>query len=199
MILPNQLTVLRIILTPFVVFFMLGQGRYYSEIAIIIYIVAALTDWYDGWLAKKFNYFTNWGKVWDPIADKVLTAGTMISLVYLEVIPWIPVAVILLRDIFITGFRSYAEHVRKPFPTSRYAKVKTFIEMVYLNFVLISFLLEKSEVLPDGLRKFFGMLLVDEVVFWGLIVVMLLTVHSAYLYVKENFNLYKDLIKNGRS
>ncbi len=201
MILPNQLTVLRIILTPFVVFFMLGDGPYFEEIGLVIYVIAALTDWYDGWLAKKFNYFTRWGKVWDPIADKVLTAGTMLSLVYLDVLPLIPVIVILLRDIFMTGFRSYAEHIRKPFPTSRYAKIKTFIEMVYLNFVLIAFLLNRSEVLAQSARDFFGMLLVDEVVYWGLIIVMIITVHSAYIYVKDNFHLFKELMgkKNDQS
>ncbi len=194
MILPNQLTVLRIILTPFVVFFMLGNGRYFEEITLVIYVVAALTDWYDGWLAKKFNYFTRWGKVWDPIADKVLTAGTMLSLVHLGVIDLIPVLIILARDIFMTGFRSYAEHIHKPFPTSRYAKVKTFIEMVYLNFVLIAFLLKNSEVLPPDVREFFGMLLIHDVVFWGLIIVTIITVHSAYIYIKDNFHLFKDLM-----
>lgn len=201
MILPNQLTVLRIILTPFVVFFMLGEGNYFEEIALVIYVVAALTDWYDGWLAKKFNYFTKWGKVWDPIADKILTAGTMLSLVYLHVIPLLPVLVILLRDIFMTGFRSYAEHIHKPFPTSRYAKIKTFIEMVYLNFVLIAYLLSRSSVLAEDVREFFGMLLLEELVFWGLIIVMIITVHSAYIYVKDNFHLFKDLMgsKNDQS
>ena len=194
MILPNQLTVLRIILTPFVVFFMLGEGSYFEEIALIIYVVAALTDWYDGWLAKKFNYFTRWGKVWDPIADKVLTAGTMLSLVHLGVIDLIPVLVILARDLFMTGFRSYSEHIHKPFPTSRYAKVKTFIEMVYLNFVLIAFLLKNSEVLSPDVRGFFGMLLIPDVVFWGLIIVTIITVHSAYIYVKDNLHLFKDLM-----
>jgi len=194
MILPNQLTVLRIILTPFVVFFLLGDGAYFEEITIVIYIIAALTDWYDGWLAKKFNYFTNWGKIWDPIADKILTAGTMLSLVYLNVLPLIPVAVIILRDIFMTGFRSYSEHIHKPFPTSRYAKVKTFIEMVYLNYVLISYLLKNSEILPLDVRNFFGMIHVESVVYWGLIIVAFITVHSAYIYVKDNFHLFKEIL-----
>ena len=195
MILPNQLTVLRIILTPFVVFFLLGDGKFYEEIAIVIYVIAALTDWYDGWLAKKFNYFTNWGKIWDPIADKILTAGTMLSLVYLDVLHLIPVIIIILRDIFMTGFRSYAEHKHKPFPTSRYAKVKTFIEMVYLNYVLLSYLIKNSEILPDDIRNFFAVIHVESVIFWGLIIVAFITVHSAYIYIKDNFHLFKDILK----
>ncbi|MBK7867321.1 MAG: CDP-diacylglycerol--glycerol-3-phosphate 3-phosphatidyltransferase [Ignavibacteriales bacterium] len=199
MILPNQLTVLRIILTPFVMFFVLGNGNYFNEIALVIYVIAALTDWYDGWLAKKFNYFTNWGKVWDPIADKILTAGTMISLVILGIFSIYPVIIIILRDVFMTGFRSYAEHIRKPFPTSRYAKVKTFIEMVYLNYVLLTYLLMNSPVLPDNVRGFFAAMFVKEIIDWGLIVVAFITVHSAYIYIKDNFHLFKEILKRGKS
>lgn len=199
MILPNQLTVLRIILTPFVMFFVLGSGNYFNEVALVIYVIAALTDWYDGWLAKKFNYFTNWGKVWDPIADKILTAGTMISLVILGIFNIYPVIIIILRDVFMTGFRSYAEHIRKPFPTSRYAKVKTFIEMVYLNYVLLTYLLMNSSVLPENVRGFFAAMFVKEIIDWGLIVVAFITVHSAYIYIKDNFHLFKEILKRGKS
>jgi CDP-diacylglycerol--glycerol-3-phosphate 3-phosphatidyltransferase len=199
MILPNQLTVLRIILTPFVVFFILSDGNYFNEIALVIYVIAALTDWYDGWLAKKFNYFTNWGKVWDPIADKILTAGTMISLVILGIFNIYPVIVIILRDVFMTGFRSWAEHTGKPFPTSRYAKVKTFIEMVYLNYVLLTYLLMNSSVLPDKFRNFFASIFVKEVIDWGLIVVAIITVHSAYIYIKDNLHLFEEILKRDKS
>lgn len=199
MILPNQLTVLRIILTPFVMFFVLSSGHYFNEIALVIYVIAALTDWYDGWLAKKFNYFTNWGKVWDPIADKILTAGTMISLVILGIFSIYPVIIIILRDIFMTGFRSYAEHIGKPFPTSRYAKVKTFIEMVYLNYVLLTYLLMNSSVLSEDVRGFFAAMFVKDVIYWGLIVVAFITVHSAYIYIKDNFHLFKEILKRGKS
>ena len=61
MILPNQLTILRIILTPVFLFFFLSNNPVYNQIALAVFIIAALTDWYDGWLARKFNYITNWG------------------------------------------------------------------------------------------------------------------------------------------
>lgn len=199
MILPNQLTVLRIILTPFVVFFLLSDGNYFNEIALVIYVIAALTDWYDGWLARKFNYFTNWGKIWDPIADKVLTAGTMISMIILGILNIYPVVIIILRDVFMTGFRSYAESCGKPFPTSRYAKVKTFIELIYLNYVLLTYLLMNSSVLPENIRNFFSLIHIKEIVDWGLIVVAIITVHSAYIYVKDNFHLFKEVLKRGKS
>jgi CDP-diacylglycerol--glycerol-3-phosphate 3-phosphatidyltransferase len=73
MVLPNQLTVLRIILSPIFLFFFLSENLLFKQISIGIFIIAALTDWYDGWLARKFNYITNWGKFWDPLADKILT------------------------------------------------------------------------------------------------------------------------------
>jgi len=68
MVLPNQLTILRIILTPVFLFLFLSNDPVYNQIALAVFIIAALTDWYDGWLARKFNYITNWGKFWDPLA-----------------------------------------------------------------------------------------------------------------------------------
>lgn len=62
MIYPNQLTILRIILTPIFVYFFLSEDIIYKQISLLIFIAAALTDWYDGWLARKYNYFTSWGK-----------------------------------------------------------------------------------------------------------------------------------------
>ena len=125
------------ILTPVFVYFFLVQGSHFKEIALVIFLVAALTDWYDGWLARKFNYITNWGKFWDPMADKILTAGAFLSFVYLgELSIWL-VIVILIRDFLVTTFRGIADSKGISFPTSKYAKWKTFIQMGFLYYMLI--------------------------------------------------------------
>jgi len=79
MTLPNQLTILRIILSPVFLLFFLSDVIWIKQFSVIIYIVAALSDWYDGWLARKFNYITSWGKFWDPLADKILTSAAFIG------------------------------------------------------------------------------------------------------------------------
>lgn len=194
MILPNQLTVLRIILTPFVIYFLLSDIIYFKEIGLIIYLIAALTDWYDGWLARKFDYITTWGKVWDPIADKVLTSATFITLALLGILAWWAVALISLRDILITGLRSYAEHKKKSFPTSKYAKIKTLVQMVFLYFVLISYVLSQSTFLSSGARDYFYMLFHNVWCDTAFYTVTVITVHSGYAYIKDNFQIIKELL-----
>ena len=84
MILPNQLTVLRIILTPVFVYLFLMDDPVLKQISLGVFIIAAITDWYDGWLARKFNYITAWGKFLDPLADKILTSAAFFSFVFME-------------------------------------------------------------------------------------------------------------------
>ncbi|MEJ2506510.1 MAG: CDP-alcohol phosphatidyltransferase family protein [Ignavibacteriaceae bacterium] len=69
MTLPNQLTILRIFLSPVFLFLFLQDEPMLKQISLIVFIIAALSDWYDGWLARKFNYITEWGKFMDPLAE----------------------------------------------------------------------------------------------------------------------------------
>ena len=108
--LPNKLTTFRVILIPFFVFFLLapyfeGYGNY---IALVIFIVASLTDFLDGKIARKYNLVTNFGKFMDPLADKLLVCSALICLIALDRIPaWI-VIVIISREFIISGFRLIA-------------------------------------------------------------------------------------------
>ena len=108
--LPNKLTILRVILVPFFVFFMLapyfeGYGNY---IAVAIFIIASLTDFLDGYLARKYNLVTNFGKFMDPLADKLLVSAAMICLIETgQLASWI-VIIIISREFIISGFRLVA-------------------------------------------------------------------------------------------
>ena len=112
--LPNKLTVLRVILVPFFVFFLLGAdwiGSFSPYIALIIFIVASLTDMLDGKIARKYNLITNFGKFMDPLADKLLVCSALICLIALDRIPaWI-VIVIISREFIISGFRLIASRI----------------------------------------------------------------------------------------
>ncbi len=194
MVLPNQLTVLRIILTPVFVFFFLSDSSTYREIALIIFLVAALTDWYDGWLARKFNYITNWGKFWDPMADKILTAGAMLSFVYLGVLSLWLCLVILIRDFLVTGFRGLADKRGLSFPTSRYAKWKTFIQMAFLYYLLLAYVAQKHGDWAVRFKDFFywGM---NPTIIGGLLwAIAIITVHSGALYLYDNRAHLKEIL-----
>ena len=101
--LPNRLTILRIFLIPFFVFFMLSD--FSKWIALIIFVVASLTDMLDGKIARKYNLVTDFGKFMDPLADKLLVCSALICLVELKRIPaWIVLAIIS-RSFIISGVR----------------------------------------------------------------------------------------------
>ena len=125
--LPNKLTILRVIMIPFFVFFLLapffdGYGNY---IALVIFIIASLTDLADGKIARKYNLVTNIGKFMDPLADKLLVCSAMICLVDLKLIPsWI-VIIIIAREFIIRGFRLVASDNGVVIAASYWGKFKT--------------------------------------------------------------------------
>ena len=109
--LPNKLTVLRVILVPFFVFFLLGAdwiGSFSPYIALIIFIVASLTDMLDGKIARKYNLITNFGKFMDPLADKLLVCSALICFVDMHRMPTWVVLIVIAREFIISGFRLVA-------------------------------------------------------------------------------------------
>lgn len=132
--LPNKLTMLRIILIPiFIVILMQG----YSIIAAVFFILAAATDALDGHLARKYNLITNFGKIMDPLADKLLVTSALICLVELgQVAGWM-VIVILAREFIITGLRAVAAGEGIVIAAGKSGKVKTVLQMLALSVILL--------------------------------------------------------------
>lgn len=192
MTLPNQLTILRIVLTPVFVYCFFADFHHAREISLGIFLIAALTDWYDGWLARKFNYITAWGKFWDPIADKILTAGAFLTLVHEGVFMGWPVYIILTRDFMVTIFRAYAEHKGYSFPTSFYAKLKTLLQMIFLYYVLILYIFSGSDYLLDY-RDIINVLINPDVVFVLLLTIMGITIHTGADYFIQQWGIVKKI------
>ena len=131
--LPNTLTVLRVIMIPFFVLFMLGDITSVDKyIALGIFIAASLTDTLDGYLARKNNQVTNFGKFMDPLADKLLVCAAMICLMDLDCLPsWI-VIIIISREFIISGFRLIAADNGIVIAASWWGKAKTISQMVMI-------------------------------------------------------------------
>jgi len=138
---PDRYTLLRMVLTPvFVVLFFMRQP-WAAGASFLVFTAAALTDWLDGYMARKMGRVTRWGQFLDPLADKILIASAFICFCVIGLIPVWMVALIIFRDFLITGLRSYALYKEKPIATSFLAKSKTFIQMVILYLIFISYLL----------------------------------------------------------
>ena len=132
--LPNKLTILRIIMVPFFVFFMLTDvgGPANKWIALALFCVASLTDLLDGKIARKYNLVTNFGKFMDPLADKLLVCSAMICMIELGRLPaWI-VIVIIAREFIISGFRLVASDNGIVIAASYWGKFKTVFQMAMI-------------------------------------------------------------------
>jgi CDP-diacylglycerol--glycerol-3-phosphate 3-phosphatidyltransferase len=195
MTLPNQLTILRIILSPVFLIFFLSDVIWMKQVSIAIYIVAALSDWYDGWLARKFNYITSWGKFWDPLADKILTFSAFIGFALVDLIPWWMVAIIVGRDVLITLLRVFANMESYNFTTSYYAKWKTMLQMLFLYYLLILYVALYSPEINSLYKELIPTLLNKELIYFVALFITLITLHSGILYIKRNWKIILKLLK----
>ena len=130
--LPNKLTILRVLMIPFFVFFELAfPGQAWAKwTAFAIFLAASLTDKADGYIARKYNLVTNFGKFMDPLADKLLVCSALICFVSIGKIPaWI-VIVIVSREFIISGFRLIAAEAGKVIAAGMWGKLKTVVQMV---------------------------------------------------------------------
>lgn len=138
--LPNLLTLSRIAAIPLVVATFYVDGACARWIACGLFIAAAVTDWFDGYLARSRNQVSSLGRFLDPIADKLLVAAVLFMLVAFERVSdfsILPALVILLREILVSGLREFLAEVRVGMPVSRLAKWKTAIQMVALPVLLV--------------------------------------------------------------
>ena len=190
--LPNKLTVFRTICIPFFVFFMLASFVPCNYlIALIVFIIASLTDLFDGKIARKYNLITNFGKFMDPLADKLLVCSALICLdvLYKDVIFTASVIIIISRELFISGFRILAADQNIVLAAGWWGKVKTVLQMV-MTIVMIVYLQVKdwnfkwmpSEVMT-GAAIFIQVLVIATLFF---------TVFSMIDYVIKN----KEVLKN---
>ena len=137
----NILTLARIIVIPIIVICIYLKGPFYGWVAFILFCLASITDYFDGYIARIRNEITNFGTFLDPIADKLLVAAVILILTSKEIIAdWetIPALIILLREIAVSGLREYLAKIKVSVPVSRIAKVKTSMQLIALAFLILS-------------------------------------------------------------
>ncbi|MBI4246595.1 MAG: CDP-diacylglycerol--glycerol-3-phosphate 3-phosphatidyltransferase [Candidatus Rokubacteria bacterium] len=135
--LPIGLTITRIVAVPLLIVFLISSSRVHAVMAAAIFILASITDWLDGLLARRRNQVTTLGTLLDPIADKLLVAAALVSLLQIDkVAAWI-VVVIIGRELAVTGLRAVAAHVGVIVPASRLAKGKTVSQYVAITMLII--------------------------------------------------------------
>lgn len=138
--LPNKLTLTRIFLTFIFIYFISKEGLAYSAIAAFIFVLASVTDFVDGYIAKKYNMISDFGKLMDPIADKFLILAAFLAFVRMHIVENWMVLLILGREIIVTSFRVFALTKGKVLAAERGGKHKTVSQMVAI-FSILGFIL----------------------------------------------------------
>ena len=136
---PNKLTTLRMIMVPFLVIFLLtGWGGAANRyICFAIFAIASITDWFDGYLARKYNLITNFGKFMDPLADKLLVCSALICMISLGKLPAWMVIIIIAREFIISGFRLIAAENGVVIAANYWGKFKTVSQMVMIILLIL--------------------------------------------------------------
>ncbi len=189
--LPNQLTYLRILLAPvfyYLFFIATPSGALWCA---IVFTIASLTDWYDGYLARKLGEISRLGKFLDPLADKILTSAAFLAFYDAGIMSLWMVLVIIIRDISLTLYRIYEEMKGKSIPANLIAKWKTASQIVVIYLVLFAVLYPRirpeGKILTPFLEAFLTSSLL-EILFWG---ITLYTLFSGLVYLIEDFSLNK--------
>lgn len=172
---PNKLTISRIALTFIFMVFLFSQGVFMKAMALIVFIAASLTDYYDGRIARKRNEVTDFGKFMDPIADKVLIIASFLAFVELNLVPAWMVVLIISRELIITGLRIFATTKGEVLQSERGGKHKTVSQIVAIFAVLVFLLLREM-----------GMRLPLEIIFILMIITVILTLTSGISYLWRN-------------
>ena len=180
--LPNALTALRIFLVPILVVFLLTD---YRLVGLSVFIIASLTDWFDGYLARTRKQITTLGQLLDPIADKLLVSAAFISLVELGEAPAWMVVIIIGRELAISGLRPIAADQGITIPSSSLGKYKTTVQMCTVILLLLG---------PSYLGKHFlvGEIFVGEIGLWLVVVLSLVSAAQYFL------GFWKQLARSGR-
>ena len=193
MSLPNQLTIVRIILTPVFLIILLVDRLACNQLALLVFTIASLTDWYDGWVARKWGYVSRWGKFLDPLADKVLTSAAFVSFIHLNLAPVWMVWIIVARDLLITILRSVAEYKDRPVITSGPAKTKTFSQFVVIYYILILYTLHITPSIYQQYSSAIDFLLNRDLLYALMFVVTVFTTWTGVAYLIDNRKTIAEL------
>ena len=172
---PNIITFIRIFLIPIILYLLFSENPNIVLIAGLLFIVSSVPDYFDGYLARILNHQSAMGRLFDPIADKLLVGACLLVLCsfgYISGLTVLPALIILLREILVSGLREYLAEIRVGLPVSRLAKWKTGLQMFSLGFLIV------GDASPSEIPSVF----IGEICLW---LAALLTLWTGYDYLRS--------------
>ena len=191
---PNFLTSTRILLVPVFLYFLFADFSHGKLLALIVFIAAAITDAYDGKIARKYNIVTKFGVFFDPLADKLLVLSAFYGFMFLPVLSttvklWM-IILISFRDILVTLLRTLMQYKGATMITSKAGKLKTFLQIITINIILIFLILKSYQVdIPTDILQFNSL-------YFLMVITTAITFYTGVHYVYYNFKTLGSLFFN---
>ncbi len=169
-------TLSRVFLVPFIILTMLGDSLNWKIFSALLFVLASLTDFLDGWLARRMGLVSDWGKIFDPVADKVLVTSILVALIPIGMINPYLVIILLARDTFVGGLRSLAAARQLIIDAKPAGKWKTAIQMIAIPALIVG---QNFEGIP--------VLVIGQTVLWISVLLSLVSgIEYAYFYHKAS-------------
>lgn len=182
MTISNKLTIVRMVMVPVLVVLMLLDFKYSDIYASVVFLLASFTDFLDGYLARKRNEITNFGKFADPIADKVLVISAYLCLIEAQIIPSWAVIIVIAREFIVSALRMSAAAQNCVIAADKFGKLKTVVQMISTTLLILgahTFMADKTDVLA----------IISLALFY---ISVVLAAFSGISYVVKYKNLLKD-------
>lgn len=192
MSIPNVLTLFRIFLTPVFIICLFSEFFGAQLWALVIFIVASITDAYDGYFARKNNMVTDTGQFLDPLADKILVSSAFISFAIMGLIDFWMVALIIFRDLFVTSLRVLLSRKGFIMITSKIAKSKTGVQVGIIIFTLLFLSLKGFNWV--SLKTSFSFINEYQLVYYLTMIAVIFTMYTGYTYVQENRKAIREIM-----
>ncbi|MDD5766864.1 MAG: CDP-diacylglycerol--glycerol-3-phosphate 3-phosphatidyltransferase [Candidatus Marinimicrobia bacterium] len=186
----NLITTSRILLTPLFIYFLFGKHSFFEIFALIIFIIASVTDAYDGYYARKYQSVSSLGKFLDPLADKILMSAAFISFAILDLIPLWMVILVILRDFIVTGLRILMQIKETSMTTSQIAKIKTGSQVGVVCFILVYHITQRWKIFL-GIAPYVALIEKYHVIDILMLIVTVFTVYTGAQYIFTNLKYLK--------
>jgi CDP-diacylglycerol---glycerol-3-phosphate 3-phosphatidyltransferase len=185
--LPNQLTLARLVMVPLFVVLLLIDTAVALALAYVVFTAAVITDYYDGKIARDRQLITSFGKLFDPLADKVLMTSAFVMSMELEplAVPGWAVIAVISREFLVTGARSLGMGGGEAIAANVWGKAKTIVQMVYI-FTFLFFAIV-ARVLAGYMDVGWFVRVIEVTSYWGMVAVALVTVYSGIYFAQVNW------------
>lgn len=188
---PNSITFFRIVVAPLFYFMVMSTNPILIQLSCLLFLIGATSDFLDGWIARRYEEVTVFGRFFDPLADKFLTTAAFIAFAQMNIIPVWMIIVVIARDFGTTFLRLVADKSGKIINTSRTAKIKTSLQMIFISIILTFIFIKNSQPFYQY-RSQISEILHSDFIYVIMLILTIITVLTFFEYIYKNVSVFKS-------